>query len=143
MRRHTNISVTIELTVTRDQERRLRERAQRHMLECQHSAEEADEYLDPDEKSLGDCAQIILDIGSGDGDFDIENSSNEESIEDGGPMPKEHTVVVAEYGADIEGVEAGTVGTVVHVYANGECGEVEFEGVGVRKVSADQIDYAD
>lgn len=143
MRRHTNISVTIELTVTRSQERLLRERAQRNMLDNNHSDEEAAEYLDPAKKSLGDCAQIILDIGSGGGDFDIENSSNEESVEDGGPMPEEHAVVAAESGADIEGVEDGTVGTVIHVYEDGERGEVEFEGVGVRTVRADQIDFAD
>ena len=59
-------------------------------------------------------------------------------------MIKEHDRVVLKTDIPQEGLEAGDVGTVVHIYRNGEVFEVEFltlDGatVSVSTVSASQI----
>lgn len=41
-------------------------------------------------------------------------------------MPKEHERVILTTQVPAEGLEAGDVGTVVHVYADGQAYEVEF-----------------
>ncbi len=59
-------------------------------------------------------------------------------------MMKEHDRVVLKKSVPEQGLKAGDVGTVVHVYRNGEAFEVEFltlngETVGVATLTATQV----
>lgn len=59
-------------------------------------------------------------------------------------MIKEHEVVVLTAAVPNEGLERGDVGTVVHVYADGQAFEVEFftiagETAAVATVEASQV----
>lgn len=70
-------------------------------------------------------------------------------------MLKEHDRIVLTEAVPAEGLEVGDVGTVVHVYADGEAFEVEFtmldgktaavatvEAAAVRPVSSHEITHA-
>jgi hypothetical protein len=59
-------------------------------------------------------------------------------------MPKEHERVVLLAAIPAEGLEAGDVGTIVHVYRDGQAYEVEFLALdghtrAVATVEADQV----
>ncbi len=53
-------------------------------------------------------------------------SSNHGSSSIGGVKMKEHDRVVLKCELPDQGLEAGDVGTIVHIYKNGEAFEVEF-----------------
>ncbi len=55
-------------------------------------------------------------------------------------MIKEHDRVVLKAPIPSEGLEAGDVGTVVHVYSDGEAYEVEFVGLDGRTAAVATVE---
>lgn len=68
------VYVTVSLDLSIYDEAQFRDAAYNQAIDEDLSPEEAKSFLDPEQKSLGECAQMLLDPGSGPSGSSIDGS---------------------------------------------------------------------